>query len=72
MDFTKKITTEDVLKAIEHVEHPEIELTMMELGMILVVFVEKKYNGESHFSFTHAGYTRSCSKHHYRKHPETH
>ena len=43
MDFTKKVTTEDILKAIGHVEHPEIASTLIELGMILdVVVVENK------------------------------
>ncbi len=34
-----KITREDVLKAIEHVEHPEIAATLFDLGMILDVAV---------------------------------
>jgi metal-sulfur cluster biosynthetic enzyme len=42
MDFTKKVTREDVIKAIEHVEHPEIALTLLELGMILDVVVENR------------------------------
>lgn len=34
-----KVTREDVLKAIEKIEHPEIAATLVELGMILDVAV---------------------------------
>jgi len=34
------VTREDVLKAIEHVQHPEIAVTLMDLGMILDVGIE--------------------------------
>ena len=37
--MNQTITREDVLKAIENVEHPEIAATLMELGMILDVAV---------------------------------
>ncbi len=36
----KEITREDVLKAIEKVEHPEIAVTLMDLGMIIDAAVE--------------------------------
>ena len=35
----KVVTREDVLKAIEPIEHPEIAATLMDLGMILDVAV---------------------------------
>ncbi len=38
--MSETITREDVLKTIEHIEHPEIAATLMELGMILDVAVE--------------------------------
>ena len=38
----KSITREDVMKAIEMVEHPEISKTILELGMILDVAVREK------------------------------
>ena len=37
--MAENITREDVLKAIEKIEHPEIAATLMELGMILDVAV---------------------------------
>ena len=37
----KTVTREDVLKAIEPVEHPEIAATLMDLGMILDVAVRE-------------------------------
>ncbi|MCD6375048.1 MAG: DUF59 domain-containing protein [Caldisericaceae bacterium] len=35
----KVVTRDDVLKAVENIEHPEIKATLMELGMILDVAV---------------------------------
>jgi metal-sulfur cluster biosynthetic enzyme len=61
MDNIKKLTEEDVLKALAEVYDPEIPINIVDLGLIYKVAVNENNDVDVDMTFT----TRACPMHSY-------